>query len=250
MKWDWLGFSIGLMIIGVVELLISFLLEIISGTPFSHLPLIAGSAVIMTIGMVGICCSKEAEDDDVLYPLGFGCIAGIIGYVVLVGSFTSSFDFFIPWWLFIILTFVIGEVAFWLTKFKPKKGESRFWFTAKVKGLMLLISAIAIAIGVVIVNFIRWAIPWIAQYWEAIVMWLGYIGIGIVAILLFGFIAWAYIKLNSLKYREKKTVSRSIVWKKVGNRNLRYRDVHKRLHRDNEYHIHKVGSVEYKMEVI
>ena len=134
---------------------------------------------------------------------------GILGYFI---SFTFCFALlclflyfpsFIPIWLFILIGIIILETCFWLDKQKPKKKQNKLWFTIGKK-LEALLESIAI-LGTL--NLIRLSIKWIISWkipWEAIIKWIGYIGIGLAALFATGLVLYLYIKLNSLKYKKKK----------------------------------------------
>ena len=118
---------------------------------------------------------------------------------------------FISFWLLIILLIIFTEVLFWFDKQKISKHQSKFWFTV-IKKLEALFEALVV---LSILNTIRIFIKSIIYLfnkilnitipWKIIFTWLGYIGIVVLSIALL----YLYVKINSVKYNNKKYIKKT-----------------------------------------
>ncbi len=118
---------------------------------------------------------------------------------------------FIPLWLLIILLIIFTEVLFWFDKQKISKHQSKFWFTV-IKKLEALFEALVV---LSILNTIRIFIKSVIYLfhkilnitipWKIIFTWLGYIGIVVLSIALL----YLYVKINSVKYNNKKYIKKA-----------------------------------------
>lgn len=144
----------------------------------------------------------------------FGLVVGLIyGLIFGLGYFLNFFAFlglvslithypsFLPIWALIGIGIVLTEVFFWPDKSKPKKNQSKFWFTALKKGESLLEATAVLGY----LNLARLAIQKIFQFtsWDVLLKWVGYIGAGIIGLGILTGIIFLYIKLNSLKYKKR-----------------------------------------------
>ena len=136
--------------------------------------------------------------------LAAGLVFGLVsGLVVILVNFSEALPFLIG--LKEILFLIIGiiilvEIMFWcFDKAKPKKKESKFWFTCKRKlenlfEILLGLSAITqIYIFTREIDFFK--------YYPTILKWIGYIGMGMICIMFVVGLFYLWIKLNELKYR-------------------------------------------------
>ena len=187
-------FGAGLVLGGFMGLvlLVSILME----------DLIFGLIFIPLAGVIfGVMAAASSDDLGKEYLLGgLGYLITSIFSIILILIFLY-FPSSIPTWLLIIVGITIVELFFWFDKQKPKKKQNKFWFTASKK-IEAILETIAVA-G--ILNLIRLGIKELLKLkinWEVVITWIGYIGIGISALVLLIGIIWSYIKLNSLKYQK------------------------------------------------
>lgn len=149
--------------------------------------------------------------EGLIWGLIAGLIAGLIGGLIWglgyflvffwflgLASLISHFPNFIPLWLFILLGIILIEFFFWFDTQKPKKKQSKFWFTC-LKKVEAILETIAV-LGYL--NLARLTIEKIARFknWDVILKWTGYIGAGLIVLVVIVGIIWLYIKLNSMKY--------------------------------------------------
>ena len=123
-----------------------------------------------------------------------------VGFLLLLSMLTlSSFAnviglFQYEWYYIIGSILIMTELMFWKSSDKPFC-ESVFWFTVGKKFKYFGISTVIF----LVVNALILCVGWIIKYVEFAVL-LNYLTIGAAVILIF----YTYIKLNSLKYKEKK----------------------------------------------
>ena len=138
-----------------------------------------------------------------IFGLGFG-LGYFINFFAFLGlaSLISHYPSFIPIWLLIILGIFILELFYWFDIQKKPKKFNKFWFTALKKGEALL-ETIAV-FGYL--NLFRLGIKKIINFtsYDILIKWIGYIGIGIISLGIIVLVLYVYIKLNSLKFKEKR----------------------------------------------
>ena len=111
------------------------------------------------------------------------------------------FDFNI--WLVIIVVITLAELIFLLLdKTQPKKKEDKFWFTAKRKAIAYLESIFLVVELNGLYQLSVRGHPYVKRYFPEIMKWIGYIGVGLIILVVIGFVLYMYIKLNSLKYKK------------------------------------------------
>ena len=144
--------------------------------------------------------------NDLAVGLAVGLALGL-GSLISVSLITSIKYFNLNIWLIIVGVIVLAEIIFLLfDKKKPKKKESKFWFTAKRKAIAYLESTfIIIELNGLYQLTVR-GYPYIKRYFPEIVKWLGYIGIGIICLVVVLLILYVYIKLNSLKFKKRRVL--------------------------------------------
>jgi len=152
-----------------------------------------------------------------LYGLAFSLVYGLVlglvlGFVLGFAHFINFFAFLglaslishypnpLPLWVFFVIIFILIEVFFWSDKQKPKKNQNKITFTLLKKGEALLETIMILGYA----NLIRLGIEKISKFqnWDVILRWVGYIGAGIIILIMGLGIIYLYIKLNSLKYRK------------------------------------------------
>jgi hypothetical protein len=106
------------------------------------------------------------------------------------------------WYVYIIALFATAEVIFiFFDKSKPDKKDSVFWFTAKQKTKGLVEAGAA----VLILNFLAkggsFIFEWVSKNLTSVIQSLQTIGVWIAVVALVIGVSYAYIRLNSLKYR-------------------------------------------------
>lgn len=180
------GFVLGLALSLVSGLVSSLVLGLVSG-------LVLGLAWGLILGLTLSLVSGLA--------LSLGSIAG----VNLVALLFNLGDINISIWLVLGLLLVV-ELWFLDEDRKPSKEERKsiLLFTAKRKlvnlaYLLFLLTQLAGSYFTFITVY-----PKVKQFFPEIVKWIGYIGVGIVVLSAAAGIVWAYLYLNSLKYRRRK----------------------------------------------
>lgn len=103
-----------------------------------------------------------------------------------------------------ITILAVGEVIFYFEKVKPNKNDSRFWFTAKRKLGCLGESTLIVVSAAGLITLIPNLIESIGANQEAILHWLGVIGVWVIILAGIGAAIYAYIWMNSMKYRKVK----------------------------------------------
>lgn len=138
-------------------------------------------------------------DEDLIFP-------GIIVFVfsVFLGLYAvidSGVNMYLEyvWWL-VGITVVLSEFSFFaFDDEKPKKNDSRFWFTVKRKLTYIVPTGFVVFLISGPVFFAAVNIPKVD--WTPI---LNFIGWGTLVVIIFLVMSYAFIKLNSLKYRNVK----------------------------------------------
>ena len=139
-----------------------------------------------------------------IWGLIWGLMAGLgfsINYFAFLGlaSLISHYPSFIPLWILILVGIIILEILFWLDSQKCPRKFSKFWFTALKKGEALL-ETIAI-FGYL--NLFRLGIKKLGIInWNEALKWTGYIGAGLIALVIVVGVIYLYIRLNSVKFKK------------------------------------------------
>jgi hypothetical protein len=132
-----------------------------------------------------------------------GLVWGLVGgLVVILTNFSEALPLltnFYPILFLIIGIFLLTELLFILSpKEKLKKDVNILWHTAKRKGESLF----EVLLGLSAIAQIYILGREIKQYVPEILKWIGYIGAGIVILGIIVLVIYAWLKLNSLKYRK------------------------------------------------
>ena len=151
----------------------------------------------------------------VIAILGVSCLASyfwdksfkstiVLVFIVLLGGVVIGLiNKLLPLWIIGFILFLIMEAFFWIDNSKPYKKDNKFWYTIKKKAENLfeaiLILGLSFYVIYIVENINRVNIPWASVLKVSGYVFLGIIGIGLIAGLF-----WLYIKLNSLKYGGKK----------------------------------------------
>jgi len=163
--------------------------------------LLVGLLVGLLTGLVGGLLTG------LILGLSTGLLTGL-GFLIIflpflgLASLITHYPNFLPLWLFFLIGFILVELFFWFDKQKPKKKQSKVWFTCMKKGEAILEATAVLGvlnlIRVGINKLIIWKVPL-----EEILKWTGYIGLGLSVLAVIAGIILIYIKLNSLKYGGK-----------------------------------------------
>ena len=136
-----------------------------------------------------------------------GIVGGLVGgIIVILFNFHETFPFIVglkPILLLILGIIIFTELLFLLDKSKPKNKENKFNFTLKRKAeafFEVILGLSAVSIIYILLREIN-----IVKYFPEIVKWIGYIGIEIIKMGLIGLIGYVWIKLNSLRYENRKS---------------------------------------------
>lgn len=169
--------------VGLISLIVSF--------SFDLQPLIV---YIILMALFGLGTIGDFDNvSAVFYSLWLLVTLGII---LFINDFKINL-------LTIILVFIATEILFWFDKEKKPKKTSKFKFTIKKK-FESFFESLFVVTGI---NFAIIIFPklkeWFVKYWPTILKWIGYIGAIIIVLLIVIGVLWLYIKLNSLKYKEK-----------------------------------------------
>jgi hypothetical protein len=179
---------------------------------FSFLLIFAGSLFGV---MISIMMSTETFNPwGMVIGYSLFCIAGFLFSDSKVISFIC---FSILWtivvlivtkvhltWILIPIILVLNEIFFLLDTEKFQDEETfclRFTLYKKFEAFIETILFLIYSIG--IITIIKKIVPWIVKNKDTIINWIGYIGIGIIALVGLTIILFLWIKLNSLKYKEK-----------------------------------------------
>jgi hypothetical protein len=156
--------------------------------------LIAGHIVGLTAGLIaGLTVS-----------LIVGLIAGLIAILI---NFKEALPFLygVPEVVILILAIIlISEILFWsMPKEKLKKGTNLFWHTCKRKLENVFETLIGLsAIAQVYILIKESKIQITKDTLDSILRWIGYIGLGVIILLIIGLLFYIWIKLNENKYRQ------------------------------------------------
>lgn len=160
-----------------------------------------------------------------LFMLSLTLLGGVIGYFIdclankekgfkkilitlgIITGITSIILFFVDYdynWLYLVIfVLIITELIFWFDDEKPTKKENKLFFTTKIKSICLGMATLGVIITIGLSNLINRLIKLLSIYWQTILKWIGYIGVGILGIAIIWGIVYIYLLLNSLKYKNK-----------------------------------------------
>lgn len=176
----------------VISLIVSCLIGVMFLSSFEWIPFL--SMIVVLSAILGIF--NIGEKGNVIGVFYLLWLLLTIGFILFLNKFQITL-------LTIILIFIVTEIIFWFDREKKPKKTSKFKFTIKKKFESFfesLFVVIGINFGIIIFPKIK---EWVVKYWPTILKWIGYIGAVIIALAMVLFILWIYIKLNSLKYKDK-----------------------------------------------
>ena len=151
----------------------------------------------------------------IVWGLAFGLVSGLVmglswglafGLVIMLIHFPEAFPFLVG--VYPILGLIIGiiiltEILFlFMKKEKLKKNVNVFWHVCKRK----LECLIEVLLGLSFIGYVyifvreRYLRESIQELINGFIKWVGYVGVGIICLVIIGFIFYFWIKLNSLKY--------------------------------------------------
>lgn len=156
----------------------------------------------MLISKIYNSTSKEVKGELVGGLVG-GLVCGLVGgLVVILCNWSEALPFltqFYPIILLILGIIILSEILFWLMPKEKVDKKKIFWHTCKRKFeniFEVLLGLSAITQIYIFIREIRIKIPY-----EIILKWIGYIGAGVIFLVLIVGIFYIWIKLNSLKYK-------------------------------------------------
>lgn len=179
------GFLFGL----IYGLILEFTQRLIYGLLFGF---ISGLTIGLAVGLVsGLACGF-------VWGLAFGL-------VIMLIHFPEAFPFLVG--VYPILGLIIGiiiltEILFlFMKKEKLKKNVNVFWHVCKRKLECLIEVLFGLTFIGYVYIFVREGKKYLTQELiNGFIKWVGYVGVGIICLVIIGFIFYFWIKLNSLKY--------------------------------------------------
>ena len=171
-------------------LVVGLVLGLISG-------LISGLVAGLVVGLVaGLVFGLAVGLGD---GLAVGLIAGLaVGLVAGLVSISETLPLPIPLWSIILLFIFLMEFLFYLNDLKPKYKENKVWFTAKRK----LEAGFEALLILVWINNIRFLVKTYQIDWAKFGVAVEYLVVGLVGLGIIGLIIYAFLKLNSLRYKK------------------------------------------------
>ena len=143
-----------------------------------------------------------------VWGLVLGLVGGLVwGLVVILINYKEALPFLtgIPQILFLIFgIIIITEIMFWLMpKEKLRKGINIFWHTIKRKIENIFEVLLGLS-GITQIYILTRELNKYLNYqlYQEILKWIGYIGLGILILVIIGLIFYIWIKLNEVKYRK------------------------------------------------
>src|SRR3990167_3444278 len=131
--------------------------------------------------------------------LAVGLVAGLaVGLVAGLVSISETLPLPIPLWSIILLFIFLMEFLFYLNDLKPKYKENKVWFTAKRK----LEAGFEALLILVWINNIRFLVKTYQIDWAKFGVAVEYLVVGLVGLGIIGLIIYAFLKLNSLRYKK------------------------------------------------
>ena len=172
----------------------------------SNMGLVCGLVCGLVLGLVcGLVCELVCGLVlGLIWGLVLGLVFGLVlGLVVILCNFSEALPFitgFYPILFLIIGIIIMSEILFWVDNAKPKKKQDIFWFTCKRK-LENIFEVLLGLSGIAQIYILCREID-IQNYLPTILKWVGYIGIGLIIIVIVIGMFYLWIKLNSLKYKK------------------------------------------------
>ena len=121
----------------------------------------------------------------------FGLLMGL-GYLPSIVTFN---------WIYLVIgVLVLSEFLFYGKDFNKKEHKSKFWFTAKRKLEALFESSLIIINSLNLIYLFK-RIDF-SKYPPVIIKWIGYIGIGLIALVIIGVVFYLWIKLNEMRVKK------------------------------------------------
>lgn len=197
------GFIISLIISGFCTL-INYIASSANISPDN-----ANAIIITLLGLVGfmifMACVCDDDNDFNDLDIYTSLITGIASFIIFLLLNTwmliiNAFIFFMPWYAYLFIGLGITEVFFWLDKRKPK--DNVLAHTAKLKLESMLKAFLSLLGFNALVNRLN------SIDYNALLYWVGVIGIWILIIVGIGFMFVAYIWINSKRYKVIKELKR------------------------------------------
>ena len=154
-------------------------------------------AAAVAAAVVALVAVAEADEyKDYVSSIKMSVFSILLSIISLILSQSISLDFtpLINWYV-LGLVIILAEIYFFLDSKKPTKKDNKLLFTAKRKAISWFYSIISI-LGIYFIY------EELKNYWQEILKWIGYIGVGTIGLAIIIGIVCLYIKLNSLKYRK------------------------------------------------
>ena len=159
----------------------------------------AFAAVIAATFAAAAVAFAAPNENDWKKSLCYSGISLILSGISFAITFGLNINFSILFsWQVGVLLLIIMEILFLSEKNKPKKNENKELFAWKRKGINTL-KAIGILFGL---DLIYNLVLVVKDYWNEIINWTGYIGAGLIVLVILYFIVRGYGKLNAMKYKE------------------------------------------------
>ena len=136
--------------------------------------------------------------------IGMG--TGFVGLVVILVNWTEALPLLTsiyPILLLVLGIIIVSEILFWLMPKEKVKPNNIFWhtFKKKIENIFEVLMGLSVIAQVYIL--IKEAKLNITQEMgEGVLRWIGYIGVGIIALALIVGLFFIWIKLNSWKYKQ------------------------------------------------
>ena len=198
------GVALGLFL-GVLMTLVVYMVSAVSIKPIGLMDLVI---TILFIGgtISGLFAAMMADlKIGFIILLTYGLVAGVLLGLINISKLITPTTF--NYILLAIVIIILGEFLF-NGKGYTKKLGSKFWFTARRKAESLIESTIIIINSLnlyylfVRYDLIRKIIRNLVKYFPAIMKWLGYIIIGILAVALVVLLLYLWIKLNESRVKK------------------------------------------------
>lgn len=179
--------------------LIIWLVAVVVASAAVVVVVVAAVEAVVVAAVVAVVVAAVAADKDYKLSFRISCfslLCSAISFILTFGvsiNYSSLFN-----WYILLLSLILMEVYFWLIDKKtPEKNENKLFFAFKRKFVGYSYSLATIFLSFTIYQFtIK-----IKDYWQTILKWIGYIGVGIIGLAIVIGIVCLFLKLNSLKYK-------------------------------------------------